>query len=37
MENNVLVIKGSSNRGESVGDNLNQAIQNMPEGRMVFA
>lgn len=35
-ENNVLVIKGSSNRGESVGDNLNQAIQNMPEGRMVY-
>ena len=23
-ENNALVIKGSSNRGESVGDNLNQ-------------
>ena len=35
-ENNVLVIKGSSNRGESVGDNLNQAIKNMPEGRMVY-
>ncbi len=35
-ENNVLVIKGSSNRGESVGGNLNQAILNMPEGRMVY-
>lgn len=35
-ENNVLVIKGSSNRGESVGDNLNQVIKNMPEGRMVY-
>lgn len=35
-KNNVLVIKGSSNRGESVGDNLNQVIKNMPEGRMVY-
>ncbi len=33
---NVLLIKGASGRGESVGDYRNQVIRNMPEGRLVY-
>lgn len=33
---NVLVVRGGSNIGQSVGDGLNQAIRNMPEGRLIY-
>lgn len=32
----VLVIKGSLGRGECVGDDINQVISGMPEGRLVY-
>lgn len=33
---NVLVIKGSGARGESLGDERNELLRSMPEGRLVY-
>ncbi len=33
---NVLVVKGSANLGECVGDGVNGALDQMPEGRLVY-
>lgn len=33
---NVLVIKGSRARGESLGDERNELLRSMPEGRLVY-
>lgn len=36
QDDNVLVIKGAVGRGESVGDERNQILESMPEGRLVY-